>query len=437
VSRTAFAPAPVRPAIDHADQPVAITSREELIYLLNEAAELEHGACVTYLFAAFSLKEGTDEALTPEQALEVSGWKRTIVQIATQEMAHLTLVTNLLSSIGGAPHLARPAMPHHLSYAPEIQLELTRLDENALERFLYLERPEGLSIDDLAGDIRIGRLSRIWMPEPTIAPLVQPFSAVGQLYRGIESGCRGLAGKIGEDRLFIGSPVLQATAEQFRMPELLAVTDLQSALATLETIVVEGEGQRNYWRSAHFGRFVSILDRYRALRRVDRRFDPSRPVVPNPCTHPREDFESYAGVTRIDTPSTRAVADLFDACYELMLQLLERLFDHDGESAEEMGTVAQVAIGLMADAVAPLGELLTKLPASVQHPDRTAGAPFAASGRTEFTSHKRAAWTALGERLIELVDVAGSITLDRGGMGTLTSVANALRGFAGRLEQSR
>jgi hypothetical protein len=32
-----------------------ISDREELIYLLSEASELEHGLCCCYLFAAFSL----------------------------------------------------------------------------------------------------------------------------------------------------------------------------------------------------------------------------------------------------------------------------------------------------------------------------------------------------------------------------------------------
>ena len=38
-----------------------IDTREELINALSEAAELEHGLMVQYLFAAFSIKRGTDE----------------------------------------------------------------------------------------------------------------------------------------------------------------------------------------------------------------------------------------------------------------------------------------------------------------------------------------------------------------------------------------
>jgi hypothetical protein len=419
--------------IDLNDEPVQITSREELIYLLNNAAELEHSACVTYLFAAFSLKSGVDEGLTAEQAATVVGWKRAIFTIATQEMAHLTLVTNLLNSIGGAPHLAPPELPHHPRYAPEIRIELTPLNEETIERFLYIERPEGLSIEKLAGDIHLGRLSRIWMPAPSIAPVVEPFLSIGQLYRDIEAGFRHLSRKLGQDRLFIGEHRLQATAEQFRMPELMRVFDLESALAAIDRIVVEGEGQRNNWRSAHFGRFVSMLDSFRSLRRDDPRFAPARPVVANPSSHPDEGRESYAGLTRIENPSTCRVADLFDACYEMMLHLLERLFAQAGESKRDLDRLAGVAIGMMMSTITPLGELLTKLPVSESLPDRTAGPPFAASTRTAVTVHKPAAWAALRERMIELADESASIALAMEEARVTAAVEKSLRGFADQL----
>jgi hypothetical protein len=38
-----------------------VTSREELIYLLSRASELEHGLACVYLFAAYSLKNDISE----------------------------------------------------------------------------------------------------------------------------------------------------------------------------------------------------------------------------------------------------------------------------------------------------------------------------------------------------------------------------------------
>ena len=54
-----------------AEPPLAIESREELVYLLGEACELEHGLMCEYLYAQFSLKRATDEGLTPEQLARV------------------------------------------------------------------------------------------------------------------------------------------------------------------------------------------------------------------------------------------------------------------------------------------------------------------------------------------------------------------------------
>src|SRR5215472_14830747 len=55
----------------------SVTTREELIYLLSRAAELEHSLACIYLFAAYSLKNDVSEGcMTDEQAEMVRGWRR-------------------------------------------------------------------------------------------------------------------------------------------------------------------------------------------------------------------------------------------------------------------------------------------------------------------------------------------------------------------------
>ena len=84
-----------------------VTSREELIYLLSRASELEHGLACIYLFAAFSLKNDVSEGgLTPAQAEMVRRWKRRLSGVAVEEMLHLAQVSNMLTAIGGAPPFA-------------------------------------------------------------------------------------------------------------------------------------------------------------------------------------------------------------------------------------------------------------------------------------------------------------------------------------------
>jgi hypothetical protein len=246
---------PERGAATGSPHELVVEGREELLYLLGEAAELEHSVCCIYLYAAFSLRAEPGERLTAEQLPVVAGWKRTINQIALQEMIHLALVNNLLAALGGAPRSP---------YAPEIRLTLAPFSEPTLRRFLYIERPEGLDISSIAGELDHDRPAPPVPTGPLVLPAPQAFSSIGQLYRGIERGLHGLVDRYGEGQVFVGSPNAQASTRYFRvperMPELIPVTGLASAAQAIETIVEEGEGARGSWQGAHFGRFLEILE---------------------------------------------------------------------------------------------------------------------------------------------------------------------------------
>ena len=58
------------------EAPFVIEHREALIYMLCEAAELEHGIMCQYLYAAFSLKQSEDEGLTKDEAEAVQRWRK-------------------------------------------------------------------------------------------------------------------------------------------------------------------------------------------------------------------------------------------------------------------------------------------------------------------------------------------------------------------------
>src|SRR5258705_13396627 len=135
-----------------AEPPLHVDSREEIVYLLGEACEIEHGLMCEYLYAQFSLKRTTDEGLTPEQLDRVQTWESALIDIIKQEMLHLSLATNILTAIGAAPHFERPNFPI-LSrwYPPGVQIALVPFGERALRHFIYLERPEGIALDDAAG----------------------------------------------------------------------------------------------------------------------------------------------------------------------------------------------------------------------------------------------------------------------------------------------
>jgi ferritin-like protein len=360
------------------------------------------------------------------------------------------VANNLLAAVGGAPHLDRPPFPQQIGYVPEIQLALTPFDERTLERFLYLERPEGMDIRDVARDIDIGRPRLPQLTTPSFVPEPQDFDGIGGLYRELERGLSHLVDKYGEAAVFVGSARTQSCAQLFAFPnqvaELVPVTDLATAKRAMDTIVSEGEGAQGDWSTAHFGRFMAILREYRALKRDDPEFCPARPVAENPFTRlprsllrapawPPAATGSDAVVTSlIDDPDAARLCDLFDACYAVLLRMLERFFNHGEETVAELRIVADTAVDVMWGVIRPLGELLTTLPAGPSTPGQCAGPSFFVGGWTPVTTHKPAAWAVLSERLNELAEAA--VNLEVVSPDLPTTIAGKLRAASVRLSPS-
>ena len=100
------------------EPPIIIRHREQLLDTLSEAAEIEHNLMCCYLYAAWSLKTEPDDGVDPELQKEIRGWQRAIVDVAIDEMTHLTLVSNLMNALGGVAHLHRPNFPVANGYHP-------------------------------------------------------------------------------------------------------------------------------------------------------------------------------------------------------------------------------------------------------------------------------------------------------------------------------
>ena len=345
------------------EEPFVIEHREALIYMLCEAAELEHGIMCQYLYAAFSLKQSGAEGLSQPEADAVSRWRKHIFHIAAQEMLHLSLVQNLLSAIGAAPHVSRPNFPQPASHYPAgVHLALLPFGEESLRHFMFLERPEGMDIEDAEGMAAFAKAAPASMPRVQVGEIVprgQDFATVGHLYRSIEAGFAHLADKFGEEALFVGPPRAQATQEYFGWPELVAVTDVASAQRAVDEILEQGEGPRGYWKDAHFGQFVAILDEFTQLREANPAFDPVRPVIPVNVRPSERD----TGVPLATDPIARQVMDLFNVSYEILLLMLQRFFAHTEETDPQLKALADASVNLMFGAIEPLGDLVSTLPA--------------------------------------------------------------------------
>lgn len=408
---------------------IVIASREHLWWLLIEAAELEHMIMCQYLFAEFTMKTA-DDGLTQEQSEAVERWRRTISGIAVEEMLHLALVYNLLTAIGGAPPFHRPNFPQLSGYFPSrLQLDLMPFGERALRHFLYLERPEGMELQPAEGFVPTAP-PREQVVTGEIMPRGQEYTTVGQLYRGIADGFRALVAQSSEAAVFIGLPEAQAKPERFHWPVLIAVTDLESALAAVEQIIEQGEGARGDWRDAHYGRFLRIWEEFQELRAADPTFDPARPVVP---AFTRQPFDVAAPQTVISDPLTARVAEVLALGYEVVLHLLLRFFTHTEETEKQLGMLVGAAIDLMVSVVRPLGIALTTLPVGPSHEGATAGFPFEMSYvMTNAVPARRPAWTVLHERIALLASSCEALAADA--PGAVREAGERAAAIAGELD---
>ena len=183
---------------------IQVETREELIYLLAEAAAIEHNLMCCYLYAAWSLKRGVEDGLSPAEAKAVQGWKRAIISVAVEEMTHLTLAGNLATAIGGSPHFSRPNFPIAPGYHPAgVTVELAGFSKPVLDHFIFLERPEGSEIPD-SPEFAHGAAYHRTIRKGCLMPSAQDYNTVGHLYRSIRNGFHRLARHHGEAELFVG-----------------------------------------------------------------------------------------------------------------------------------------------------------------------------------------------------------------------------------------
>lgn len=410
---------------------VRIENRAQLIYLLTEAAEIEHNVLCCYLFAQFSMKDDTSEGLTAAELESVRSWRSTIGEIVVQEMLHLATACNLLTAVGGAPQLRRPNLPTSpRAYPSAFELRLIPFSLEAVDQFVFLERPEDIDATSTpATSYRDSALAVSSLRDAFLAE--RDYETLGELYRGIEDGLDYLSQKLGEDGLFVGRPSSQ-TAGSY-LPGLVMVQDLNSALAAVKVIIEQGEGASPDAEDSHYRRFIAMRDDYRSLLEANENFRPGRPVLTNPYALMPAEAAALAAANLVDDPLSADVCSLFDGCYEVMVQVLGRLFVHAEESEAEFAALADVSIGLMIDVIYPLGCALTLLPAGPGHPGFTAGPSFRLSRGATIPTQKDVARLVLRERLTELAAYSRFLQASAGSPTVLTNVRTALEGFASRL----
>lgn len=389
-------------------------TRAELISLLTEACELEHGLACSYLYTAFSLKQHRSEGgLTFEQARKAKFWASQIFFVASQEMLHLAQAWNLLTAIGGTPYCLRPNLPQNSRYYPlRARIALEPFGERSLKRFVVYETP--------------AQATSPWARRQaslSLAERARGHVTIGELYDAIAAGFRTIP------NLFDGVRADQVGQSSAQFYELARVVDLASAETAIRTIVEQGEGAVLDRVDCHYGVFMAILADFRNERRTSgSEFQPVRPMMSNPVADTVHGYGAHAHPVK--DPATRSVAELFDRVYFVMLQALAFGFAPSVDPLRA-GRSVSAAIELMTTAVRPLGDALATLPSGVK--GLTAGPAFGLTRFIALPSHPGLAVALITERLGQLAEDAAALAAGSPAAHQIAVSASRMRDVAARL----
>lgn len=271
---------------------------------IQHAVELELFTIPAYLCAYYSIRQaGGDAAQAAADAL---------LAISNQEMMHLEQACNVASALGKAPRLtggAAPSYPRRVPYnRHDAVITLGPATRAQLACFMTIELPTWHDVYD--------------------APALPPqdtYETIGALYHALMHGLTAVYGPEGVASFPAG---VGAQVTGTFPDDKVAVTDLDTALAALALIVLQGEGAsaRDPHGSdprelAHYYQLQAILDTLAA--------GDVRPMIRN-----------TAGVTW--STACGALLDFFDACYSHVLHLLEGSFQGRGKIGAPVGLMFAV-----------------------------------------------------------------------------------------------
>jgi CDGSH-type Zn-finger protein/uncharacterized Fe-S cluster protein YjdI len=374
-----------------------VPSREQLIHLLYEAAELEHTLMCTYLYAAFSLKNGEAEGLSAEEAVSVAEFRRVILKVAVEEMGHLTAVWNITSALGAAPRFGRGNFPLEPGTLPAgIVVKLAPFNEAVIQHFIHLERPADSNEPEGEG-FAPERQFRRGVDSVRLTPMALDYDTVGAFYATLESRLQAFVNHLGEDAAFSGDPALQLSPHELTLAGAQPVVCMNTAMAALQTIVTQGEGAPEHSEGSHYQKFLELRTEYARLKAINPDFAPAFPAAHNPVLRPPVVTSKRVWIEHEEAAET---VDLANTGYALMLRLIAHSYLVPRPSSEKALAV-DLSLGLMR-AVTLLAERAARLPAGPSNPECNAGMSFTALRDAASLPPGASARRFFGERLAEL-----------------------------------
>ena len=262
------------------DPPLA--SRDELIFLLHIAAEVEHALLVEYLYAAYSLTDASQH-------------RPVLVKIAKEEMAHLIAVQNVLLCLGAPLNFDREPEAYNTFYPFPFKLQPLSLRSVAqyVLAEMPMEVPAGFGFDlptvkldagIQAGDAGINRVGALF---ERILDLIRTlpeteFSNASLPYQG-------------DDWVHGGDMIIEDVATR------------QNAVDLLKAVAAQGEGPE-LGVDSHFERFFNIYQDIKSGGLTD-----SLGVGADPNVH------NSAAPGYIESPLARAWAAFANTRYRLLM----------------------------------------------------------------------------------------------------------------------
>ncbi|WP_214406203.1 ferritin-like protein [Pseudonocardia lacus] len=384
----------------------ALEPRDEVVFLLTAAAEIEHALMVQYLYAAYSVR------VSGPHSDELARVRDLLVQIAREEMGHLVTVQNLLHLVGGPLNLGRDRAPYGSGIYP-FRFTLEPLTLASLAKYVTAESPAELPEDMDPQDVDLVEAIRL---DAVAANGGEEVRHVGPVFDRLTELLEDPAAVADAD-LRTDTARLQADPTDWGYAPLRGVdgsplvvgsfpgTDPAAlragALAAVHAIAEQGEGfdlppadARS--DESHFERFLDLYRRVAALRQLG---DPvSWPVAVNPTTSTTAD-----PAVRITEARARGWAQLFDLRYRMLLGQLQHFLRLDQEVYREDEGPRQgdrTARGLLLlgafDEMRHLGKIAGKLVQMPMHPGAVvhAGPPFELPYTLALPDDERSRWRA-------------------------------------------
>ena len=393
--------------------------RDEAALLLSVAAEVEHALMVQYLYAAYSVRDDSENHALRGR---IKGIYQRLAQLAREEMGHLMTVQNLLHLIGAPLNFEREDSPFESQLYP-FRFKLEPLSLHSLAKYITAERPA-----DKPEELD----AKTWQKLQDIAKIAKrandgrPIRHVGAIYTRLlelfEDGENGLQDHDfqtdrndlqaswedwGYDRDLSDDESRKVHVDSFASSD--PATLRENAVKALEIIANQGEGFGSAIDS-HFERFLQLYDDFSQLKREGVEFVWS--VATNPSTiKPRniEQGEQLEESIRaafeqrgyIENDRTRSWGHLFNFRYRLLLAFLIHFLKITGsrylETGKDKGDRTPRGLLLLWSFdemrhLKKIAQKMVRLPLRDRHDGMTAGAPFQLPYTLDLPERNRDRW---------------------------------------------